>query len=379
MNFSKNNKGFSLVELIVVIAIMAVMTAILAPSLLQYVEKSRAQKDDSAMGEVTQVVKLAMADQDVYDELLCYTVKGNVANYAAGEDEEALAPDEANTMRGVTITFSSTKNANATTFDLGAAAVNAFVAEGTTSYNGNDATGATLATMTSGATEGELYNKILAAIGEEVALTSQTYRNSDYTIFINIDITINVINVTGQWGGTNLPGDGSAGGAGSGSGGNGGGSGGESKPNGGTLTIIRGDVDGDGEITAADANMVIDFYVNSVELSPIQKITADVNGNGKVNNSDAYLIQDFIAGSISEFPAADVVIIYGDVDGDGDIDADDADMIQEYKAGRVELATTQRIAADVNGDGLINISDSVNIQQYVAGQISKFPVAESGS
>jgi type IV pilus assembly protein PilA len=74
MNFNdvrKNeNKGFSLVELIVVIAIMAVMTAVLAPSLLQYVERSRAQKDDSAMGELTNAIKLAMADQDVYDELL---------------------------------------------------------------------------------------------------------------------------------------------------------------------------------------------------------------------------------------------------------------------------------------------------------------------
>ena len=37
-NFMKNeNKGFSLVELIVVIAIMAVMVAVLAPALLGYV------------------------------------------------------------------------------------------------------------------------------------------------------------------------------------------------------------------------------------------------------------------------------------------------------------------------------------------------------
>ena len=37
----KNNKGFSLVELIVVIAIMAVLVGVLAPQLIKYVEKSR--------------------------------------------------------------------------------------------------------------------------------------------------------------------------------------------------------------------------------------------------------------------------------------------------------------------------------------------------
>lgn len=34
----KNNKGFSLVELIVVIAIMAVLVGVLAPQLMKYVE-----------------------------------------------------------------------------------------------------------------------------------------------------------------------------------------------------------------------------------------------------------------------------------------------------------------------------------------------------
>ena len=78
------NKGFSLVELIVVIAIMAVMTSVLAPSLLGYVEKSRMQKDDSAMGEVSNAIKLALADQNVYDECLKYNVRGNWASYADG-------------------------------------------------------------------------------------------------------------------------------------------------------------------------------------------------------------------------------------------------------------------------------------------------------
>ena len=39
------NKGFSLVELIVVIAIMAVLVGVLAPTLIRNVENSRVSKD----------------------------------------------------------------------------------------------------------------------------------------------------------------------------------------------------------------------------------------------------------------------------------------------------------------------------------------------
>jgi type IV pilus assembly protein PilA len=64
-----NNKGFSLVELIIVIAIMAVLVGVLAPQYLKYVESSRVQKDESALGEVLNATKIALSVEDVYNAL----------------------------------------------------------------------------------------------------------------------------------------------------------------------------------------------------------------------------------------------------------------------------------------------------------------------
>ncbi len=60
-----NNKGFSLVELIVVIAIMGVLMVVLAPQYLKFVEKSRLQKDNSAIAEIANTMKTAMADDTI--------------------------------------------------------------------------------------------------------------------------------------------------------------------------------------------------------------------------------------------------------------------------------------------------------------------------
>ena len=60
----KNNKGFSLVELIVVVAIMAVLLGVLVPTLVRNVEKSKKQKDINNLSEVRNAIQLAMATED---------------------------------------------------------------------------------------------------------------------------------------------------------------------------------------------------------------------------------------------------------------------------------------------------------------------------
>lgn len=258
----ENKKGFSLVELIVVIAIMAVMVAVLAPSLLQYVERSRAQKDDSAMAEAANAVQLALARQEVYDEVLAYAASTNYSCYVDSDTEPTDGKVETDTakghytfddtrrvadekqyrwagkMRGVTITFVPSKGTTASNFTIANAIINkalipdgaepngaemgADVAvagtalSGVTYFNGTPAyaDAGTLSTMTNGVTTGALYNELRSAMGgkDAIEVSSQTYRNSEYTIFIrmgssggNSASSASGIQVYGQWSGTNLP------------------------------------------------------------------------------------------------------------------------------------------------------------------------------
>ena len=258
---TNENKGFSLVELIVVIAIMAVMAAVLAPSLLGYVERSRAQKDDSAMGELTNSIKLALADQDVFDECLAYTnqnakscyvdktdglpteapgkivtkaaaTQGGAAQGANKQLEQFIYSDEyrkldetkyafEGNMRGLTITFTADAATNKATFDLAKGVVNgkvdaigAVVAEGTSKpgYFGTMKSDGSKTAIAAGTKlDGKLYNRVRATVGDKIELSSQTYRNSEYTVFIRMGSTggnqataQDAIQVYGQWNGTNL-------------------------------------------------------------------------------------------------------------------------------------------------------------------------------
>ena len=90
-----NNKGFSLVELIVVIAIMAVLVGVLAPQFIKYVERSRVSTDMQNMQLMKTAVEVqvagALADASDYEISISKTDKKISCNKALDSSKQEIA------------------------------------------------------------------------------------------------------------------------------------------------------------------------------------------------------------------------------------------------------------------------------------------------
>lgn len=64
MKKKMNDKGFSLVELIIVVAIMAVLIALLAPQYLKFVERSKKSADRDTVDQIIRTVQTDFADPE---------------------------------------------------------------------------------------------------------------------------------------------------------------------------------------------------------------------------------------------------------------------------------------------------------------------------
>jgi len=69
----KSNKGFSLVELIIVIAIMAILVGVMAPQLIKYIEKTNVAADTQVLDSLHSAIMTSMADPDVVKNPDTYT------------------------------------------------------------------------------------------------------------------------------------------------------------------------------------------------------------------------------------------------------------------------------------------------------------------
>lgn len=87
----KDNRGFSLVELIVVIAIMAALTAVLLPQFLRYVEKSRVSSDEFQADQIRKVIEVAVTIEIINQELDMSPGETIIVSYSSGASEFSCA------------------------------------------------------------------------------------------------------------------------------------------------------------------------------------------------------------------------------------------------------------------------------------------------
>ncbi len=107
-NRQKKNAGFSLVELIVVVLIMAVIAVVLAPQIMKWVENSRLSTDNQNLNQMVSNVQLALAKEDALKEVVASNGDKVITISDAGADSYTgldSATNFKNELKEITGTF----------------------------------------------------------------------------------------------------------------------------------------------------------------------------------------------------------------------------------------------------------------------------------
>ena len=74
-----DNKGFSLIELIVVIAIMAILVGVMAPQVIKYIESSRQSTDMQNAAAMRTAIEVGVADGAITYDVTLTIANGKVS------------------------------------------------------------------------------------------------------------------------------------------------------------------------------------------------------------------------------------------------------------------------------------------------------------
>ena len=102
----KNNKGFSLVELIIVIAIMVILVAVIAPQYLKFVNNSRVSTDVQTASDMATAIDVAVAD-GTYATVLAQFTGTNAPQSKLG-GTWAIVSDATNGVTRITLSVGGT-------------------------------------------------------------------------------------------------------------------------------------------------------------------------------------------------------------------------------------------------------------------------------